>query len=170
MLVRAVCLIAALILTQACTPDKEVHEVLPRSMTVSPAELMLEVGQTVTLSASVAPSTATDRTVTWTTSNPGRVTVDKEGTVTAISQGTAYVIAQTINGLKASSLVTVIPSEQDIDPSPDPDPTPDPGPSPDPDPTPGPDPGPDPTPDPKPDQPGASAGETFIEEDYESRY
>ncbi len=142
MLVRAVYFIAALIFTQACGPDEEVHEVLPRSITVSPSELMLEVGQTVIMSASVAPSTATDRTVTWASSNPDRVTVDKEGTVTAISQGTAYVIAQTINGLKASSLVTVIQPEQD----------------------------PDPSPDPNPDQSGSATGETFIEEDYGIRY
>lgn len=55
--------------------------------------LTLAVGGSAALTATVAPDNATDKTVTWTTSNDQVATVD-DGTVTAVAAGTATITAQ----------------------------------------------------------------------------
>ena len=60
---------------------------------VAPATLDLMRGTTATLTAAVQPWTATDRTVTWTSSNEAVATVDQNGVVTAISAGEAVITA-----------------------------------------------------------------------------
>ena len=63
------------------------------SITLDKTSVSLKVKETVTLTATVAPDDATDKTVTWTSSNDGIATV-KDGVVTAVSLGTATVTAQ----------------------------------------------------------------------------
>ncbi|MBR7085453.1 MAG: Ig domain-containing protein, partial [Oscillospiraceae bacterium] len=58
--------------------------------------LDLNAGDTSTISATVSPDNATDKVVLWTSSNPLVASVDKNGTVTALSQGTAEIIARTL--------------------------------------------------------------------------
>lgn len=65
------------------------------------------VGESFTLTATVTPDNATDKTVTWTTSNPNVATVDKNGNVTAVGAGTAVITVTTKNGLTATCTVTV---------------------------------------------------------------
>lgn len=78
------------------------------SVTVSPKTLNLEVGQTGTLTATVTPDNATDKTVTWTSSDKNVATVDKDnGTVTPVGEGTATITATAANGKKDTCKVTV---------------------------------------------------------------
>ncbi len=65
----------------------------------------LKVGGTVTLKATVNPSNATNKTVTWSSSNSKIATVSK-GKVTAKGKGTATITA-TADGKKATCKVTV---------------------------------------------------------------
>ena len=65
----------------------------------------LEVGGTLELTAMVTPDNATDKEVSWASSAPSVATV-KEGTVTAVSVGTARITA-TAGGVNATCLVTV---------------------------------------------------------------
>jgi hypothetical protein len=86
-------------------PDLTVH-----SVTVSPASVNMQVGQTVTLAASVdAGAGVTVRTVTWTSSNTAVVTVDGTGIVTAKGPGTATVLAAATAdpNVKGASAITV---------------------------------------------------------------
>ena len=53
---------------------------------VSPASLTLDIGKTATLTASVSPSNATSKTVTWSSSNESVATV-ANGKVTAVAGG-----------------------------------------------------------------------------------
>ncbi|MCM1055919.1 MAG: Ig-like domain-containing protein [Bacteroides sp.] len=62
-------------------------------ITLNKTELALVKGDTAALTATVAPETATDSTVVWSSSDTDVVTVDEEGTVTAIGAGTATVTA-----------------------------------------------------------------------------
>ena len=75
-------------------------------ITVSPKTLNLEVGQTRTLTATVTPDNATDKTVTWTSSNDKVATV-VDGTVAAVGEGTATITATAANGKKDTCKVTV---------------------------------------------------------------
>ena len=76
------------------------------SVTVSPRTLDLEVGQTGTLTATVKPDNATNKTVTWTTSDAKVATVDNNGVVTAVGKGTATITAAA-DGKTAACTVTV---------------------------------------------------------------
>ena len=78
------------------------------SITLDKSTASLEVGETVTLTATVGPDDATDKTVTWTTSDATVVTVSN-GVVTAKKIGTATITAK--SGEKtASCTITVVPT------------------------------------------------------------
>jgi uncharacterized protein YjdB len=75
------------------------------SVTLNKTELTLEPSGTETLIATVKPDNATDKTVTWSTSNSAAATVSN-GVVTAVAEGTA-VIKASVGGKEASCTVTV---------------------------------------------------------------
>lgn len=77
------------------------------SVTLSKTALTLEAGKTVSLSATVLPATATNKSVTWSSNNEAVATVSTNGTVTARKAGTAVITARTANGKSASCTVTV---------------------------------------------------------------
>ena len=81
-------------------------QVAVSKITVSSKTLNLEVGQTRTLTATVTPDNATDKTVTWTSSNDKVATV-VDGTVAAVGEGTATITATAANGKKDTCKVTV---------------------------------------------------------------
>lgn len=75
-------------------------------VSLSQTTLSLTIGKTSSIKAYVWPEKATDRAVTWTSSNSKVATVNN-GTVSAISAGTATITATTSNGKAASCTVTV---------------------------------------------------------------
>ena len=76
-------------------------------VTVSPTSVSLTVGGSKQLSATVAPSNATDKTVTWKSSDSSVATVDANGLVKAVKAGAATVTASSSNGKTATATVTV---------------------------------------------------------------
>ena len=65
-------------------------------------------GDTSVLTAAVAPGNAADKSVTWSSSNPGVASVDSNGVVTPVAEGTATITATTVDGgFSASASVTV---------------------------------------------------------------
>lgn len=75
-------------------------------ISLSQSSLSLTVGQSFTLSASVSPSNATNKSVTWTSSNSSVATVNR-CVVKAQKAGTATIYAVSSNGKKASCTVRV---------------------------------------------------------------
>lgn len=66
----------------------------------------LDVGENLTLKATLTPSTATD-TLTWTSSKTSVATVNSMGKVTAKSAGTTIITVKTSNNLKAELIIKV---------------------------------------------------------------
>ena len=62
-------------------------------ITLDKTEGVLTVGNTVTVTATVTPDTATNASVTWTSSDEAIATVDSEGKITAVAPGTATITA-----------------------------------------------------------------------------
>ena len=79
------------------------------SITLNKSSLSLQAGQEETLTATVLPSNATDKTVTWTSSNTSVATVSTNGKVTAKAAGSATITckANDGSGKQATCAVTV---------------------------------------------------------------
>ena len=75
------------------------------SVSISATSLTIDLGKTGFLSAKVSPSNATDKTITWSSSNTSVATVS-DGTVTAVAVGEATITASA-GGKSATCLVTV---------------------------------------------------------------
>ena len=73
------------------------------------AEASVEVGETTSLSCSVFPSNATNKTLSWSSSNTSIATVNSSGVVTGVATGTATITATATDGSgkSASCDVTV---------------------------------------------------------------
>ena len=68
-------------------------------------------GDSMTLTAIVAPSNATNKNVIWTSSDPSVATVSQSGVITAIKAGSTTVVATTVDGEKtaACEIVVIVP-------------------------------------------------------------
>ncbi|GAB1857219.1 hypothetical protein MHTCC0001_20550 [Flavobacteriaceae bacterium MHTCC 0001] len=79
-------------------------------ISVSPTSTSIEVGTSATITATVSPNNATNKSVNWSTSDSNIATVSN-GVVTGISTGTATITATSVDGnFTASSTITVTPS------------------------------------------------------------
>ena len=79
------------------------------SVTLDKTVATIHVGETVTLTATVSPNDATDKTLTWSTSDASVAMVDN-GVITANSIGTATITVKA-GDKTATCVVTVIPIE-----------------------------------------------------------
>ncbi|MDR1014683.1 MAG: Ig-like domain-containing protein [Coriobacteriales bacterium] len=79
-------------------------------ITLNRTSTTLKVGGTAALTATVSPTDATDKALTWKSSAPTVAKVDSAGKVTALKSGTAVVSATTGNGISAQCSVTVLQS------------------------------------------------------------
>ena len=70
----------------------------------------LAIGATHQLTATVLPANATNRIVTWTSSNNNIATVNNYGLVTALTAGTATITATTADGGKTATCMVTIPA------------------------------------------------------------
>ena len=78
------------------------------AVTLDKSEISLPEGESVTLTASVAPSYASNKEVTWSSSNTSVATVDASGKVTAVKAGSATITVTTCDGgFTATCAVTV---------------------------------------------------------------
>lgn len=71
-------------------------------------QFMLEIGQSFQLTASVVPADATDPTITWKVNDTSIATVDTNGKLTAVAEGTTEIVAMAEGGkITASAVVKV---------------------------------------------------------------
>ena len=74
--------------------DGDVATVAVEKVEITSTETDVEVGKTITLTAKVSPENATDKTVTWSSSDTAIATVDSTGKVTGVAAGTATITAK----------------------------------------------------------------------------
>ncbi len=77
------------------------------SVTLDKNTLELYTGGSENLTATVAPDNATNKTVTWSSSDNTVATVDTNGNVTAVKEGTAAITATAADGSGCSATCTV---------------------------------------------------------------
>ncbi len=83
-------------------------EVSVTSVSLNKSTLDIKVGETATLTATINPTNATNKNVTWESDNTQIATVDTAGKVTAIKEGTAKITVKTKDGnYTATCIVTV---------------------------------------------------------------
>lgn len=78
----------------------------PTGVDTTPKTTSVAVGATRKITATVAPAEA-NQTVTWSSSDETKVTVDASGTVKGVGAGTCTVTAKTVNNSTANVAVTV---------------------------------------------------------------
>ena len=78
-------------------------------ITLNKTSVSIKPGSTTQLTAAISPDNATDKSVTWRSSNSAVATVDNNGKVTAVKEGTATITVRSVSNssVKATCLVTV---------------------------------------------------------------
>ena len=90
----------------------------PAEVRLSRSSLALSVGEAYTLTSTVLPNDAKNKTCKWYTSRSSVAAVSSTGRVTASAVGTAVITAKTVNGKKATCKVTVSPAPTGVKISP----------------------------------------------------
>ena len=80
----------------------------PLRVTLNKSTAKVEIKKTLTLKATLTPSYAGQKALTWSSSNTAVATVSSSGKVTAKKKGTATITAESVGGKKGSCKVTVI--------------------------------------------------------------
>ena len=79
-----------------------------------PESKKIYVGQSKTLTATIKPSNVTDKTIKWSSSDEKVATVNSNGKVTAVSEGTAVIVAKTHNDFTDTIMLYVYPGTKSI--------------------------------------------------------
>ena len=98
-----------------CTVTVKEKIIPVESITLDQSEKTLNIGETVTLKATVSPDNATNKSVTWSSDDEAVATVDTNGKVTAKSVGTATITA-TAGDKSATCTITVNPIRIEVSP------------------------------------------------------
>ena len=91
----------------SCVVTVKAAVVLVESITLNVTEQTLSEGETLALTATVTPENATNKTLTWSSSDESVATVDANGTVTAIKEGTATITVKATDGSEVSAQCTI---------------------------------------------------------------
>lgn len=92
---------------------KQAGRIAVTSIKLNKTSLSLKAGESETLTATVNPDNATDKTVTWTSSNTKVATVNQAGTISAVAKGEATITAS--SGEK-SAICTIYVKSNDVQP------------------------------------------------------
>lgn len=87
-------------------PSDEPQEIKVKSISLSKTKYKLNVGERFRLIATINPSNATNKTLKWSSSNESVATVDENGEVIAVSEGTAIITVKSGN-ITAICTITV---------------------------------------------------------------
>ena len=89
------------------TIERPIKNIAVTSLNLSPNNKTMTVGEKFNLTLTINPSNATDKNVTYSSSNTSVAAVTQNGEVSAIKSGTARITVESSNGKKAVSYITV---------------------------------------------------------------
>lgn len=82
-------------------------DLLVSGITLNQNSATLEEGNTLQLTANITPENASNKTLTWESANPEIATVDANGKVNAIKQGSTIITAKSTDGSNISAFCTL---------------------------------------------------------------
>ena len=77
-------------------------------ITLDKSEIEISIGEKTILNKDITPYSASNKNVTWKSSNPSVVSVDKEGNITGISKGEAIITVTTEEGNKKAECKVIV--------------------------------------------------------------
>lgn len=80
-----------------------VEAIAVTGVSINPTSANLQIGGSTDLTATVLPANATDKSVSWTSSNTAVATVNNNGHVSAVAAGTATITVTTTDGSKTNT-------------------------------------------------------------------
>lgn len=98
-------------------PSFKTKPISVTGVTISPKTASVDVGGTTKLDSTVAPSTATNKSVSYTSSEEEVATVSSNGTVTSVSEGEATITVTTQDGSKTDTATITVNAV--VEPSPE---------------------------------------------------
>ena len=90
-----------------CVVTVEPDDIPVTKVTLNKSASTLEIGEKLTLTATITPTNATNKNVTWTSSNTSVATVEN-GVITAKSAGTATITVTTVDGGKSATCTVTV--------------------------------------------------------------
>ena len=111
----------------SCTNDikeKEDVPILVSSISLNAESVKLLISESYTFSPIIQPEDATDKTLEWRSNDATIATVNDEGEVVAIAEGTTTITAIATGGAYATcTIVVTAPEVEEPEPEPEPEPT-----------------------------------------------
>ena len=102
--------------TATCKVTVKAATVAVTGVSLNKASLNMKVGDSETLVATVAPTTATNQAVTWSSNKTSVATVDANGQVTAIAAGKATITVTTKDGTKTAECSITVDGDTTVNP------------------------------------------------------
>ena len=100
-------------------PSFKTKPIAVTGVTLDKTTLSLEVGATATLNATIAPSNASYKAVSFTSSDDAIATVDDDGLVTAVKAGTADITVESLMDGSKTAVCTLTVTEPEPEPEPE---------------------------------------------------
>lgn len=100
-------------ITASCTITVTQKTVLVTKVSLSKTKVEMSVGETLTLTAEVLPSNATNKNLSWSSSNANVVSVDNNGSVTAKAAGQATITVKADGGDNVIDQCTIVVKKDD---------------------------------------------------------
>ncbi len=101
--------------TDVCTIKVGDYSVKLKNVDITTNYSLLPVGITKQLFVAFIPSNASNKSITWSSSNPSVATVDSSGNIKTLKAGTVTITAQAVDGgFKDTATIEVVDNEQKI--------------------------------------------------------
>ncbi len=94
--------------TATCTVTVKAKTIVVTGVSLNKTSATLTEGESLTLTATVAPENATNKNVTWSSSDTNVATVSSSGVVTAKSAGTATITVKTADESKTATCIITV--------------------------------------------------------------